>query len=84
MLLEDWIDVWSEMLDDIEPTTLAKYRYLVELHIPAEFQGRQLGSLTFDEIEAWDRSIRPHQCPWPPVRPLGRGYGAVLADHDSC
>ncbi len=57
ILLEDWIDIWAGMLDDIEPTTRAKYKYLVEGHILPEFQGRQLGSLTFEEIEAWDRSI---------------------------
>jgi hypothetical protein len=45
------------MLDELEPTTVAKYRYLVESHILPEFQGRQLGSLTFEEIEAWDRAI---------------------------
>ncbi|MGH3222608.1 MAG: hypothetical protein ACRDPY_28580, partial [Streptosporangiaceae bacterium] len=41
----------------IEPTTVAKNKYLVEHHILPEFQGRQLGSLTFEEIEAWDRAI---------------------------
>jgi integrase len=64
-LLEDWIDVWTGMLDDIEPTTVAKYRYLVEIHILPEFQGRQLGSLTFEEIEAWTRAI--------PTRTSARG-----------
>ncbi|MGH3220788.1 MAG: hypothetical protein ACRDPY_19175, partial [Streptosporangiaceae bacterium] len=57
MLLEEWIDVWAGMLGDIEPTTVAKNKYLVEHHILPEFQGRQLGSLTFEEIEAWDRAI---------------------------
>src|SRR5262249_44939556 len=56
-LLEDWIDVWTGMLHDIEPTTIANYRYLVEFHILAEFQGRELGSLAFDEIETWERAI---------------------------
>ena len=57
MRLEEWIDVWAGLLDDIEPTTIAKYRYLVEFHILPEFQGHGLGSLTFEEIEAWDRAI---------------------------
>jgi Phage integrase, N-terminal SAM-like domain len=57
MLLEDWIDLWVEMLGDIEPTTRAKYRYFVEGHILPAFQGRQLGSLTFEEIEMWDHTI---------------------------
>src|SRR6266576_7241226 len=57
MLLEEWIDLWVSMLGDIEPTTLAKYKYFVENHILPVFQGRQLGSLTFEEIEAWDNAI---------------------------
>ena len=57
MRLEEWIDVWAGLLDDIEPTTVAKYRYLVEFHILPQFQGRELGSLTFEEIEAWDKVI---------------------------
>jgi integrase len=55
--LEKWIDIWVGMLHDIEPTTLAYYRYLVEFHILSQFQGRELGSLTFEEIEAWEHSI---------------------------
>jgi hypothetical protein len=49
MLLEDWIDTWVTMLGDIEPTTVAKYKYFVEGHILPQLQGRQLGSLTFEE-----------------------------------
>src|SRR3984957_735424 len=57
MPLEEWIDVWAGWLDEVEPTTIAFYKYLVEFHILPAFQGRQLGTLTFEEIEAWDRSI---------------------------
>ena len=57
MLLEEWIDIWVTMLGDIEPTTKGKYKYLVEAHFLPAFQGRQLGSLTFKEIEAWDAAI---------------------------
>jgi hypothetical protein len=46
MPLEEWIDVWAGMLGDIEPSTVAKYKYFVEGHILPQFQGRQLGSLT--------------------------------------
>jgi integrase len=73
MLLEEWIDVWAQMLDDIEPTTRAKYKYLVESHILPEFQGRQLGSLTFEEIEAWDRAI-PHR-----ISARGRPFARSVA-----
>jgi integrase len=57
MPLEEWIDVWAGMLGDIEPTTVAKYKYFVEGHILPQFQGRQLGSLTFEEIEQWEAGI---------------------------
>jgi integrase len=73
MLLEEWIDVWSGMLDEIEPTTRSKYKYLVEGHILPEFQGRQLGSLTFEEIEAWDRAIPTR------ISARGRPYARSVA-----
>ena len=57
ILLEEWIDVWVRLLDEIEPTTRAKYKYFIEGHILPEFQGRQLGSLNFEEIEAWEKAI---------------------------
>jgi len=65
MPLEDWIDVWVAMLGDIEPTTHAKYKYFTEFHILPEFQGRQLSSLTFEEIELWENTI--------PTRTSARG-----------
>jgi integrase len=73
MLLEDWIDVWVSMLGDIEPTTRAKYKYFVEGHILPEFQGRQLGSLTFEEIEAWDNAIPKR------ISARGRPYARSVA-----
>jgi len=47
---------WVAMLD-VEPTTFEKYKYLVEQHILPQFHGRELDSLTFEEIEAWERAI---------------------------
>jgi len=73
MRLEEWIDVWARLLDDIEPTTVAKYRYLVEFHILPEFQGRELGSLTFEEIEAWTRAIPTR------ISARGRPYARSVA-----
>ena len=72
-LLEDWIDTWAGMLHDIEPTTLAYYRYLVEFHILTKFQGRELGSLTFEEIESWERSIPKR------INSQGRHYAPSVA-----
>jgi integrase len=73
MLLEDWIDIWVTMLGDIEPTTVAKYKYFVEGHILPQFQGRQLGSLTFEEIEAWEAGITRQ------VSARGRPYAQSVA-----
>jgi len=56
LLLEEWIDIWRELLD-VEPTTLAKYKYLIEFHILLEFQGQALGELSFEDIEKWERTI---------------------------
>ena len=56
-LLEDWIDVWVGMLGDIGPKTRAKYKYFVEGFILPEFEGRELGSLEFEEIETWENAI---------------------------
>src|SRR6266571_1591874 len=73
ILLEEWIDIWAGMLEEIEPTTRAKYRYLVEAHILPQFQGRQIGSLTFEEIEAWDKAIPTH------ISARGRPYARSVA-----
>jgi integrase len=56
MLLEEWIYVWRELLD-VEPTTVAKYKYLIQAHILPEFEGRELGDLSFEEIEKWEKAI---------------------------
>jgi integrase len=57
MLLEEWIDVWRE-LRDVEPTSTIRDKYFVEAHILPEFQERELGSLTFEEIEEWEKAIQ--------------------------
>lgn len=74
MLLEDWIDVWVGMLGNIEPTTRAKYKYFVEAFILPEFQGREIGSLEFDEIETWDNSIPTR------ISARGRPYARSVAN----
>ena len=42
---------------DLEPTTLANYRYAVEVHILPEFGGRPLNSITAEEVAAWEMRI---------------------------
>ena len=73
MPIEEWIDVWADMLGDIEPTTIAKYKYYVEGHILPQFQGRQLGSLTFEEIEKWEAGITKQ------ISARGRPYARSVA-----
>ena len=65
--------MWSGLLDDIEPTIVAKYRYLVEFDILPEFQDRELGSLTFEEIEARDKAIPTR------ISARGRPYARSVA-----
>jgi integrase len=73
MPLEEWIDLWADMLGDIEPTTIAKYKYYVEGHILPQFQGRQLGSLSFEEIEKWEAGITKQ------ISARGRPYARSVA-----
>src|ERR1700683_546511 len=73
ILLEQWIDIWVGLLGDIEPTTRDKYKYYAEFHILPEFQGRQIGSLTFEEIEAWEKAIPSR------INAHGRPYAQSVA-----
>jgi integrase len=42
---------------DLEPTTLANYRYLIEVHILPVFGDRPLTSLTAQEISTWEQEL---------------------------
>jgi integrase len=57
MHLEEWIDIWTG-LRDVEPTSMNRDKYFAEAHILPEFQERELGSLTFEEIEEWEKAIQ--------------------------
>jgi integrase len=70
MLIEEWIDIWKGLID-VGPKTEEKYKYLVEFHILPEFQGRELGSLTFEDIETWEKAI--------PTRISSRGTPYALS-----
>jgi integrase len=54
--LNDWVNIWYPALD-LELTTLANYRYYIEIHILPAFGDRTLASLTAQEISAWERQI---------------------------
>ena len=54
--LTDWVNRWYPALD-LEPTTLANYRYLIEVHILPAFGDRPISSLTAEEISTWEQGI---------------------------
>ena len=72
LLLEKWIGTWKGLID-VGPKTQEKYKYFVEHHILPQFQGRELGSLTFEEIEAWERAIPTR------ISDRGRPYAPSVA-----
>jgi integrase len=54
--LTEWVNRWYPALD-LEPTTLANYRYYIEVHILPTFGDRALASLTAEEISTWEQQI---------------------------
>ena len=54
--LTDWVNQWYPALD-LELTTLANYRYAIEVHILPTFGDRALMSLTAQEISMWEMQI---------------------------
>jgi integrase len=52
----EWVNRWFPALD-LEPSTLANYRYLIEVHILPAFGTRPLASLTSEEISTWEQRI---------------------------
>jgi integrase len=51
--LNEWVNQWFPALD-LEPTTLANYRYAIEVHILPAFGDRPLASLTAEQIAGWE------------------------------
>jgi integrase len=54
--LTEWVNEWYPA-QDLEPTTLANYRYAIEVHLLPEFGHRPLRSITAEEIAKWEREI---------------------------
>jgi len=54
--LTDWVNEWYPA-QDLEPTTLANYRYAIEVHILPEFGHRALKSITAQEVGKWEKGI---------------------------
>lgn len=52
--LTEWVNLWYPALD-LEPTTMANYRYLIEAHILPAFGDRELASLTAEQVAVWER-----------------------------
>lgn len=57
-LLADWVELWWSG-QDLEATTEAKYRYLIDHHIVPAFGNRPVNTLTSpEEIVAWEKRTR--------------------------
>jgi Phage integrase, N-terminal SAM-like domain len=56
MTLTQWANEWYPA-QDLEPTTLANYRYALEVHILPEFGHRALKSITAQEVGKWEMGI---------------------------
>jgi integrase len=54
--MTDWVNEWFPALD-LEPSTLAHYRYLIEVHILPRFGTASLRSVTSQEVAVWEKSI---------------------------
>lgn len=54
--LTDWVNEWFPA-QDLEPSTLANYRYAIEVHILPEFGHRALRSITAEEVARWEMAI---------------------------
>jgi integrase len=54
--LTDWVNQWYPSLD-LEQSTLANYRYHIEVHILPAFGDRPLAAITPEEIAIWERKI---------------------------
>ena len=54
--MTEWVNEWYPA-QDLEPTTLANYRYAIEVHILPEFGHRSLRSVTPEEVARWERGI---------------------------
>lgn len=57
-LLVDWVELWWSG-QDLEATTEAKYRYLIDHHIVPAFGNRPVNTFTSpEEIVAWEKRTR--------------------------
>lgn len=56
ILFEEWANLWYGSLD-LEPSTMANYRYHLEYHAIPHFQGRALATIAREEVTAWERNL---------------------------
>jgi hypothetical protein len=54
--LAEWVNQWYPALD-LERTTLANYRYMIEVHILPTFGERAVTSITAEQVSSWERQI---------------------------
>src|SRR5262249_43365977 len=65
--LTEWVNHWYPA-QDLEPTTLANYRYAIEVHILPKFGDRALGNITAEEVATWERGITARGFAWRTAR----------------
>lgn len=56
ILFEEWANLWFSALD-LEPSTMANYRYHCEHHVLPFFQGRSLAAIAREEVVAWEKDL---------------------------
>jgi integrase len=56
ILFEEWANLWFRALD-LEPSTMANYRYQFEHNILPFFQGRSLAAIAREEVTAWEKDL---------------------------
>lgn len=56
ILFEDWVNLWFKGLD-LEPSTMANYRYHLEYHAMPQFAGRSIAAIAREEVTAWEKTL---------------------------
>lgn len=56
IVFEEWANLWYGSLD-LEPSTMANYRYHLEYHAIPHFQARALATIAREEVRAWEKGL---------------------------
>lgn len=77
--LSEWVNIWFPA-QDLEPSTLSNYRYLIEVLILPVFGDRALTSLTAEEIAIWEQGNVARGYSRRTAQDARSTLGTVLAD----